>query len=166
MKNMVKIALAAVIVCMAASCTKEYYTQEYYEGVKNEVRTLRINANEWAADYDGDENIYYYADFDVPEITKQAMTEAVITVYRQYRNDFGELASQSILPSERHFQTYLFDEQGKHKTDDYGNWIIDQKWTETIDYEFYEGGLTIYFTTNDFALSDVDSMEFRVVITY
>ena len=166
MKNIVKLILAAAVLFSAASCTKEYYTV----GVSNEIITLRVNSSEWGVAYDADENVYYKATFPVPQITSRVLQEAVVSVYRVYRDDFGDVDSQCVLPSERHFQTYQFgvnpDGSLFHKVDENNNWLIDAKWTETIDYEFSDGSLTVYFTTNDFVIQTPDSMEFRVVITY
>ena len=151
MKNICRIIMVAVLAVSAASCTKEYITEEYYNGVTSEILSLKIDPNEWTQSNDG---MFFSATFKVPSITQQACDEAIINVYRVYPDGV-----QAPLPSVRLMGG----------TDDIGNFV---NWTESIDYEFTAGSLTIFYTVSDFYYDpnmfydgSMD-MKFRLVITY
>ena len=119
---------------------------------------LQINQNEWKYTDTGSNN-FFYADFKMEEITWDIYEHGNVMVYREY--DQGtDKATQTPLPYIRHNE-YLADEA----TDTWGFY------TETVDYEFTKGKLTIFYTASDFDYEIDQSfvpeqMNFRVFIMF
>lgn len=129
-----------------------------YKGMSKIVRDLQVNADEWQYSNAANNN-YYYAKFTIKELDAEKYNDGKITVYREY--DTGtDQATQTLLPSIRH-KEYVSDETTK-------TWSF---YTETIDYEYGIGTLTIFYTVSDFAY-EVDpkiapeAMHFRLVIVW
>jgi len=90
------------------------------------VIELPVNTNDWVA-YPNNSNVGYYSvSFNVPEITENIFLDGVILCYLFYDG------RQIILPSVRHYQDGSF------------------LWTQTIDFEYWKGGLEIFVTNSDF----------------
>lgn len=129
-----------------------------YKGMSKIVRDLQVNADEWQYSNAANNN-YYYAKFTIKELDAEKYNDGKITVYREY--DTGtDQATQTLLPSIRH-KEYVSDETTS-------TWSF---YTETIDYEYGIGTLTIFYTVSDFAY-EVDTkiapeaMHFRLVIVW
>lgn len=127
-----------------------------------QLKTVVINvaANQWQYS-DMDNNNYFFATVDMPEITKDVFKNGVVKMYRSYNID-APGATQIELPYVRHNE-YPY-------TDTYGQ----QQWgfyTETIDYQFGVGNLTIFYTASDFDYEldttwAPEAMQFRCVVMY
>lgn len=95
---------------------------------------------------------YFWAELSVPQLTDRACMDGLVKVYKKN----PDRATQTELPFTRHKEIY----NGP------GNRYF---YTETIDYEFGEGVIFIYYTVSDFDY-EVDSqfvpesMRFRCVI--
>mgnify|MGYP006928558004 CR=1 FL=1 len=147
-------ALVAVVGLSGCdSCTCEPVVQPVEKRV---VRDLQIN--EWK--YSGtDNNNYFFASFTIPEITSNVYNNGNIAIYREI--DSGTVnAIQTLLPYVRH-KEYLKDEANKE-------WAF---YTETVDYEYGVGLVTIFYTVSDFDYElDTEfvpeSMHFRLVLTW
>jgi len=123
------------------------------------VIDLQINQNEWgysnhALQYD---NNYFYAAFDVPELTTYIYNNGIIKLYREY--DYGtDKATQLEIPSNHYVE----------KQDEAGNWLF---YTEYIDYEFTTGKLTVFYTRSDFNYEEdltftPEAMHFRLIMMW
>ena len=119
---------------------------------------LQINQNEWKYT-NTDNNNYFYAEFKMEMITWDIYEHGNVMVYREY--DQGtDNAVQTPLPYTRH-KEYLADEANN-------TWGF---YTETVDYEFTKGKMTIFYTASDFDY-EIDEkfvpeqMNFRVFIMY
>ena len=119
---------------------------------------VQINQNEWSYT-NFDNNNYFYATINMPEITNDIYQHGNMMVYREYDTGTSS-ATQTPLPYVRH-KEYLADEA----TNTWGFY------TETVDYEFTVGKLTIFYTASDFDYEAdqqfaPEQMNFRVFIMY
>lgn len=135
--------------------------KEYaYDGVTampQSIVDVDVKKENWQ--YSGkDNNNYFFAEIEMPEINWDEYNNSNITVYREY--DSGtDKATQTVLPQVRH-KEYCYDE-------------VNNLWgffTETVDAEFTNGKLTIFYTASDFdyELNEAfvpDAMHFRIVIS-
>lgn len=152
--------LFALVACIGlSSCNPDPVEVPVEVPVENRViLDLDIQPNEW--DYsEKNNNNYFSATFTVPQITKDIYNNGTIIVYREYDHGTSN-AVQTILPYIRH-KEYLKDEA----TSTWGFF------TETVDYEYNIGSLTIYYTASDFDYElDTtfvpEAMHFRLVITW
>lgn len=127
-----------------------------------QMNTVLINvaANQWQYS-NADNNNYFFATVDMPEITKDVFNKGVVKMYRTYSfNSTG--ASQIELPYVRHNEYPFVSADGQQEWGFY---------TETIDYQFSVGTLTIYYTASDFDYEidttwAPDAMQFRCVVMY
>ena len=75
---------AIAILALAQGCTKEYVTNEYYQGAKVYARDYTVTPKDWkrneGANNPGFEN-YLYADFDNPDITKDVVENGTVQAY-------------------------------------------------------------------------------------
>ena len=119
---------------------------------------IQINQNEWSYS-NAENNNYFFASIDMPEITWDIYQHGNVMVYREYDQGTSK-AVQTPLPYTRHNE-YLANDS-------------TQTWgffTETVDYEFTAGKMTIFYTASDFDY-EVDlnfvpeQMNFRVFIMY
>lgn len=119
---------------------------------------IQINQNEWSYSNTNDNN-YFFATISMPEITWDIYEHGNVMVYREY--DAGTNAAvQTPLPYVRH-KEYVADEA----TNTWGFY------TETVDYEFTAGTMTIFYTVSDFDYEfDLnfipEQMSFRVFIMF
>jgi hypothetical protein len=119
---------------------------------------VQINQNEWSYT-NFDNNNFFYATINMPEITKDIYQHGNMMVYREF--DPGtDQATQTPLPYSRH-REYLADQA----TNTWGFY------TETVDYEFTVGKMTIFYTASDFDYEIDQSfvpeqMNFRVFIVF
>ena len=123
-------------------------------GVNMQTIILDINKNGWV--YSNlDNNNYFKASFDMPEIDREMFNNGLIKVYRVYDYDSAN-PGQTELP---------FVRLSEYKSNK-GDWIF---FTETVDYEIELGKVTIYYTASDFdyELNEQfvpDPMSFRIVL--
>ncbi len=150
------LALVAVVGFSSCdSCTCEPVVPPVEQRV---VLDLQINSSEWK--YSGTENNnYFFANFTIPEITTNVYNNGNIAIYREF--DSGtDNAIQTLLPYVRH-KEYLKDEAANE-------WAF---YTETVDYEYGVGLVTIFYTVSDFDYElDTefvpDPMHFRLVLAW
>jgi len=146
---MKKVLLSIFLLVLLGSCTKEYY---YYpdtpstDGVVNgwKIIQLSVRTSDWRSSVDDDGlNLYYYADFSIPEITNNIYLNGLVQCYRDYGG------RQTLLPSVLHIE----DTDG-------------DRWTQTVDYEYYPGGISIYVTCSDFYPLTPEAMDFVLHIIW
>lgn len=140
--------------------------------VNTKIVDIQVNKEHWLYS-DADNNNYFVANIKMPEITWDVYDNAIINVYREYETGSNQ-ASQTVLPYVRHkeYSYPLIDEDGKYIVDEYNEHIYGWGfYTETVDYEFTQGNLSIFYTASDFEY-ELDQtfvpepMHFRVVIMY
>lgn len=150
---MKKLIFATAILLFAlTSCEKTEYIYQ------NDIQAILINVSrsDWQYSdskyqYDGH---YFFATADVPEITESVLKTGMVKMYRVY--DFGTRDEAQIeLPYVHH-----------NEEDNGEDWDF---YTETIDYEFQKGMITIFYTMSNFKYEDdedlnPDPMQFRLVI--
>lgn len=126
------------------------------------IKTVIINVPESSWEYsDVDNNNYFSATVDVPEITEDAFDYGLIKMYRVY--DYGKsTAAQVEMPYIRLKEWCPGDVDG----DGYDDWYF---YTEEVDYEIGIGGVTICYTASDFDYELDESfipeaMQFRCVV--
>ena len=90
------------------------------------VIELPVNTDVWVGYPNNSNPRFYSVSFTVPEITEDIFYDGVILCYLYYDG------RQIILPSVRHYQDGEF------------------LYTQTIDYEYWKGGLEIFLTNSDF----------------
>lgn len=150
---LILLSLAASM--MLSSCTKiirEEYREEIF--VDPDISNIIINVrqSDWAYS-DIDNNNYFYANVKIPEINKDVLMGSLVKMYRVYdKNVHAELP-------------YVRPVEYQIKGDDWGFY------TETVDYEFGEGYVTIFYTVSDFEYEIdpsiiPDAMKFRLCILY
>ena len=149
MKTRLFALLLAICSLGLVSCEKIVYE---YEELHPQTVVIDVPQNKWQYSYNEDNN-YFYATVNMPEITKQAFESGLVKMYRLYD---GKPASQMELPYVR-LNEIVFDDGETYF------------YTETVDYEFSVGSLTIYYTASDFdyELNEKfvpDPMSFRCVI--
>lgn len=116
---------------------------------------VQVNQNEWS--YTNTENNnYFYAVISVPELTWDIYEHGNVMIYREYDQGTNN-AVQTPLPFTRHVEYQ-----------DGGVWKF---YTESVDYEYTQGKVTIFYTLNDFDY-EIDQtfvpeqMNFRIFIMY
>jgi len=113
--------------------------------VNKKIIDIDVPSRQWRVDYDENGNRFYYAQFNMPEITKNVYDNGIVSVYHELNGN------QIVLPYTRHNGEYGYN------------------WTRTIDVDFTIGSMTFYVTDSDFA--DVpaawpETMFFRVVLIW
>ena len=106
--------------------------------VNSKVIDIQINQNEWKYS-NQDNNNFFFGTISVPELTWNIYNNGIIKLYREY-NTGTDKASQIELPYVRLNETAV-------TVDDTQQWMF---YTETVDYEFTQGSLTIFYTASDF----------------
>ena len=105
-------------------------------------------------------NNYFYADFNVPELTEFIYDYGMVQCYIEY-NSGTENRIQQLVPISRHREESV-TEGGETK------WVF---YTETIDYDYGIGNVRIYLTQSDFNY-EIDTpwapepMLFRLVLLW
>lgn len=148
---MKKVLISLLVLFTLASCGNTYYV----DGAKLETVPLRIEAHEWQYS-NQDNNNYFYAEFMMPEISREVFDKGEVKVYL-VTNKSTASAQKNPLPYSLHAEEY----NGKE-------WIF---YTQTIDYAYGVKWLRIYFSMSDFEYEVNESinppaMDFDVVITY
>lgn len=123
------------------------------------VKTILVNVpeNSWKYSF-ADNNNYFYATVDMPEITEDIFDKGLVKMYRVYNYDKTN-ASQIEMPYVR----------PQEWTPDEGlSWCF---YTEVVDYEYFIGSMTIAYTASDFDYEldksfVPEAMQFRCVIMY
>lgn len=106
-------------------------------------------------------NNYFYADFNVPELTEFIYDYGLAQCYIEY--DSGtEQRTQQVLPMSRHKEEQIVNAGGETQ------WVF---YTETIDYDYGIGNVRIYLTQSDFNYEidtkwEPDPMLFRLVLLW
>lgn len=152
----------AFTACVGPQGPKGEPGRDGHDGIDGLVRyyniPVQVNQNEWAYS-NFDNNNYFFATINMPEITWDIYEHGNVMVYREYEPGTNS-ATQTPLPYVRH-KEYLYDQS----TSTWGFY------TETVDYEFTQGKLTIFYTASDFDY-EIDTnfvperMNFRVFIMY
>lgn len=151
----------ALLTVIAAMSSCERYTRVVVDetAVQNVgTVTFTVRQSDW--EYSNlDNNNFFSVRVKMPEITRDVFNYGMIKVYRAY--DFNADGSntsayQIELPYVRHHEVLV----GKDLWADY---------TETVDYDFEIGYITIYYTVSDFNYElDTrfvpDQMQFRCVM--
>lgn len=125
--------------------------------------SVRVKANEWRYTHtqgtpsEQYNNNYFYAGFDVPEITTRAFDYGEVKAYLVKDRLSTDYARKHLLPYVMHKEE-LVD----------GQWIY---YTETVDFTYGIGWVELNFRASDFAYEDnmditPPTMEFDIVITY
>ncbi len=131
---------------------------DHSEGMRKIILDLQVDANEWQYSNAADNN-YYYATFTIPDLNAEKYNNGQISVYREY--DSGTVnATQTLLPAVRH-KEYVSDEATNTLS----------FYTETIDYEYGIGTLTIFYTLSDFEYEEdakyaPGAMHFRLMMVW
>lgn len=155
------ILASAVILAALTSCTKEYNTyNEYYEyhyssGASKTV-LFHVKDADWEyIEGDYNMNCCFRATVNMPEITADILKTGLVKMYRVF--DYGlKSETQMEMPYIRH----------NEYTDNVGALCF---YTETLDYEFSDGLVSVFFTRSDFMYEDdvninPKAMDFRCVI--
>ena len=135
---------------LAAGCTKEYVTKEYYEetiiqGTEMTMLDFNVRSANWQI-RDG----YFEAVLEVPEITADVVNKGHVQVSRLY-NDNG-VKTWTPLPAMRVSVEELDGE--------------DFYYTTYTDFEWSVGFVHIFVTTTDLFTGDnPGDISFRVIIT-
>lgn len=138
----------AAIVFVALGLTScERYVYTVRDETSEEVRWYsgEFNVERWIEGCDADGlNRYYMANVSIPRLDYNAVRYGQVSCYL-----YVGPGTQAPLPYVRHYENYK-----------------DQRWTRTIDYEYYEGGITIYVTDNDFAGDVPEPITFRIILSW
>lgn len=158
MKNILRISvLALALTVLLTSCERTVVVQDP-SLQKFETVLINVSRNQWQ--YSNIENNnYFMATVNMPEITGPVFKEGLVKMYRVYNWNTAN-ASQVEMP---------FTSHSEECVDPVANeWIF---YTETVDYEFSPGIMSIFYTVSDFDY-EIDtsfvpeSMTFRCVIMY
>lgn len=161
MKTILKILALMSTVCFLAACQgpagRDGLDGRDGRDASMQVVLINVNQNMWAYSSVADNN-YYYATVDMPEITDNVFKKGCVKMYRTF--NFGQKnASQIEMPYVRLAEEVY----------DNGDKVF---YTETVDYEFGVGSLSIFYTASDFlyefdpASFVPDDMQFRCVVIY
>lgn len=127
------------------SCTFEANTLR--NDVAEEVRwysgEFQISRWEKVCDEDG-LNGYYRANVMIPQLQYSILRGGQVNCYM-----FLDGNAQAPLPCVRHYEN-----------------LYGQTWTRTIDYEYYDGGITVFVTDSDFAGDVPDILSFRIMLAW
>jgi hypothetical protein len=149
--------LAAVLL-MASGCTKEYVTKQYVteqkiiQGMDMSLIDFEVKNDNWAVrevENGNDDEGYFEAVLEVPEITQEVVKKGLVLVSRRYLN--GSEYIWTPLPAMRTEKTNLND--------------APYYFTTYTDFEWSEGKVNIYVTASDlFAGQNPGDMYFRVAV--
>ena len=128
--------------------------------VNVKIIDLSASGSQWQYTNDNNNN-YYMASFDMPEITQEIYDNGVVQVYREYDTGTAN-AVQLLLPNTRHKEYAFTNDEGETQ------WAF---FSETTDYEYGIGRLNVFFTASDFGYEDDSSivpedMHFRCVLMW
>lgn len=139
--------LVAIFGLGLTSCTVD--NSRYTEcscDVYNE--TLRIT--KWTEAYDEEDNPYYYAIFDVPQISDYIYSKGSVQLWRVFNYGYKDTYQRAMPYCEHHFYEYL------DKSDPANPVLVSGIYTQTVTYEygFDSKGypyICIFLYNNDFA---------------
>ena len=139
-----------VVSLLAGGCTNKYVTEEYIlEGLDMTLIDFTVKNNNWGyreVEYGNEDEGYFEAILEVPEITKDVIEQGVVMVYRRF-NDGGSTI-WTPLPAQR-----------TEKTSD------GLYYTTFVDFEYSLGRVNIFVTATDlYAGVKPGDMTFRVAI--
>ena len=158
---MKKTLMLALLALTLFSCgydpAKEPFALQY---THRRIVDLQVDKNEWQYSNLNDNN-YFFAKFDMPEIDVNVYNNGLLQVYREHEHG-SKNANQTLLPYIRHKEYSTQDGNG------------DTVWgfyTESVDYEYGVGFLNIFYTASDFdyELDQTfvpEQMNFRVVLMW
>ncbi len=157
MRNILRYLFPLVLVFAIVSCRGK----DGKDGLVNsKIIDLQIDQKEWRYTNAGSNN-YFFATFDVPELTWNIYNYGVVKIYREW--DTGtDRATQVELPYIK-MNEYSFND-----TDTTTVWDFYQ---EMVDYEYTGGAVTIFYTVSDFAYEIdekfmPDPMHFRLIMMW
>jgi len=106
------------------------------------VVNLTVSDQDWTVNSEPEIDIplYYSCTFAMPEINNIVFEQGLVQVYIVFSG------VQQVLPYVQHKKTGITE------------------WTQTIDYRYAAGELTIFVTNSDFIVDPPEAMNFRVVI--
>ena len=145
---MKKAFLLFFVAVLAASCDGPMGPpgRDGRDGLANKrIIDIDVASRQWRVAYDENGNRFYYAQFDMPEITQAIYDNGGVFAYHELNG------YQQVLPYTRHNKEYGIE------------------WTRTIDFEFTTGTITFYVTDSDFADTPnawPETMFFRVVLIW
>lgn len=109
---------------------------------------------DWELQYGSSDktNPYYTVSFDVPELTDFVYNSGLVQCYQEVNSN--GILSQQLLPVVRHYEEY--DANNNQTT-----------WTETMDYEYETGKVTVFVTYSDFYMKNTPGdRNFRLVLMW
>lgn len=126
------------------------------------IRTVVIDVDTKDWHYsDREDNNYFYAIVDeMPEITLNVFREGLVKMYRVFDFENPKIGAQVELPYSRHKEVVWGPKPDERAL-----------FTETVDYEFSVGSVTLFYTASDFDYEydlkfQPESMQFRCIIMY
>jgi len=148
MKALKLFVSALAIFVMAQSCTKEYITNEYYQGVGIYSRDYIITPSDWTVNYEDGKDIarhdnYFWAEFDNPDITENVVKAGTVQAFIYTESEDGAIKSWNPLPFVTPIQITEYD--------DNNNPINSYILAESIRIEYNVGKIT-------FILQDMDGI--------
>ena len=158
----------ASLLLILASCSKQApVVQQDTKGIVSgfDIVLADVPMESWTYS-DLDNNNYFVATVSMPEITEDVFDNGIVSVYRTYDYDSSNPV-QIALPYVRVNEEYVEYTDGQTGEIE-GEWVF---YTETIDYEYSIGELSLYFRASDF-LYELDTdyvpcdMQFRIVLIY
>lgn len=136
---MKKLLLLPLIALLMSSCLPENTNDTSWD-----VVTVRVLSSDWDAHTDNNgQNLYYSCTLDMPEISSYIYTNGLVQAY--YVMD----GAQQLLPYSRHYENVNLN-----------------RWTQTVDFDYSVGQMTIYVTNSDFYNEIPPTMDFRVVMLW
>lgn len=155
MKHSVFYILLCLCVGALCSCENEPEQVPVPSGPSMQIVNITVAQNQWGYSNQNDNN-FFFATVDMPEITEAVFDGGLIKMYRTY-NFTSANATQMEMPYVRVNETYANEQ-----------WYF---FTETVDYDFGIGKMTIYYAASDFdyELNEQfvpEPMTFRCVIVY
>lgn len=147
----------AVLVLLVTGCNKEYVTRQYITqqvigGMDMSLIDFEVKNDNWAVrevENGNDDEGYFEAVLEVPEITQEVVKKGLVLVSRRYLD--GSEYIWTPLPAMRTEKTNLNDNP--------------YYFTTYTDFEWSEGKVNIYVTASDlFAGQNPGDMYFRVAV--
>jgi hypothetical protein len=108
------------------------------------VVNVSVSQANWIPHVDGEGlNLYYSCTLAMPEITSFIYEQGLVQVY------YLVSGAQEVLPYVRHYEN-----------------LAGARWTQTVDYDYSVGSMTVYVTSSDFFEELPSAMDFRVVLMW
>ena len=150
------ILLLAVLAQLLCACKGDKGEPGRNGAASIQIVVINVPQESWQYS-DAGSNNYFFATVDMPEIPETVFDGGLIKMYRTFNYDTKN-ATQMEMPYIRHSEMQ----------NQAGEWIF---YTETVDYEFGIGTITVYYTASDFdyELDNTfvpEAMQFRCVIMY